>query len=74
MISAGTAQTSELNLLHALVLASRLLSRTQIQLMTRNEGGWDHEDEIHQELLLLLEEHDAEPEQEQFFGGAINPG
>ena len=72
MISAGTAQTSELNLLHALVLASRLLSRTQIQLMSRNEGGWDHEDEIHHELLL--EKHNAEPEQEQVFCEAITPG
>ena len=38
--------------------------------VTRNEGGWYHEDEIHQEPMLRLVEHDAEPEQEQFFGGA----
>ena len=35
--------------------------------VSRNEGGWDDEDEINQELLRLVE-YDAKPEQEQFFG------
>ena len=35
--------------------------------VSRNEGGWDDEDEINQELLRLAE-YDAEPGQEQFFG------
>ena len=38
---------------------------TDLDEVSRNEGGWDHENEIHQELLLQLEEHNAEPEQEQ---------
>ena len=46
---------------------------TDLDEVSRNEGGWDHEDEIHQELLLQIEEHNADPEQDQFFGEAINP-
>ena len=47
-----------------------------VQVLYKCEGGWNHEDETRHELTtVLLEEHDAQPEQEQYLGSgeAINP-
>ena len=38
--------------------------------VSRNEGGWDYEDKINQELVQLAE-YDVEPGQEHFFGEVL---
>ena len=38
--------------------------------VSRNEGGWDDEDEINQELIQLAE-YDVEPGQEHFCGEVV---
>ena len=45
-------------------------ARNDLSEVSTNEGGWDDEDEINQELIRLAE-YDAEPGQEDFFGEVV---
>lgn len=45
---------------------------TDVVQASRNEGGWDHDDETHQQLLMRPREHNADiPKEEQFFANIV---